>query len=368
MTKPVVALFSPNNNSASETFIRAHRDNIAANVVFYTDGMLPTRVNDRPIMRLKYQLHYLLLKRMGMLKTLSLEEYVLSRSLRDNKPDAVLCEYGVCANASLNTIKSLGLPMLVYFHGYDISVNHVVNENNKYQDVIDYASKIFVVSRDQETRLIDYGAQKEKIIYNPCVPSEAYFTVERTAKRPELFVAAGRLTNKKAPHLTLLAFRRVLEKYPKARLVLAGEGELHQVCRDLARHYGIDDNVDLPGVFDSLQLREWFGEAAAFVQHSVTAEDGNQEGTPVVILEAMASGLPVISTRHAGIKDVIVNSQTGYLVDEYDVDSMANQMIAVLDNPANATKIGLAGREFVLNNLTMTQHIARIDQAIASCI
>ena len=144
-------------------------------------------------------------------------------------------------------------------------------------------------------------------------------------------MAAGRFVDKKAPHLTLLAFRKVLEHFPDAELVIVGDGPLLPVCRDLVRYYRMDANVTLPGVVTPGEVCEQFSHCAAFVQHSVTGRNGDMEGTPVAVLEAAAAGLPVIATRHAGIPDVVCHGQTGLLVDEHDVDGMATAMQKDLD-------------------------------------
>lgn len=362
--RPVVALFSPLANATSETFIQAHRNEIDADVRYFTDGPLPTRVNDQPIMRFKYQFQHYLKSKVHRTGGLSVEEFALRESLREHNPDVVLCEFGPTAAHSLRVVRDLGLPMLVFFHGYDISIPHMIDGNNGYADVIAYADKIFAVSRDMEKKIIGLGARPEQVVYNPCAPNDEYFKINRSTKPQQLFVAAGRLTNKKAPYITLLAFKEVLAKHPKAKLIIAGDGDLHQVCRDLAAYHGIQESVELPGAYDAAKLQGWFEQAAALVLHSVTAENGDQEGTPVVVLEALAAGLPVVSTKHAGIKDVVVDGQTGYLVDEYDIKGMAAKMSSILDSPKQATVLGLEGRKFVSQGLTMKHHIGKIDRAV----
>jgi len=362
--QPIVALFSPSANAVSETFIQAHKDNIDSDVKFYTKGHIPTQLGDQPILRFKYQLEYFLKKKIHGDSGLSLDEFALMKSLQEQKPDVVLCEYGDTAHHSLKVIKKLGIPMLVYFHGYDLSMYRTISDNREYADVIGYASKLFVVSKTMEKKIRSFGAKPEQIVYNPYGPNEYYFNVKRSLKPKQQFIAAGRLTNKKAPHLTILAFRKVLKKYPKAKLIIAGDGDLHQVCRDLINYYNIQKNVELPGVFNKEQLKKWLEQSAAFVQHSVTAENGDQEGTPVAVLEALASGTPVVSTKHTGINDIIVNNKTGYLVDEYDVDNMASKMILILDEPAKSKEIGAAGREFIRQNFTFKLHIEKINQII----
>ena len=108
----------------------------------------------------------------------------------------------------------------------------------------------------------------------------------------------------------------------------------------------------------------FLSNSIAFIQHSVSAANGDSEGTPVAILEASASGLPVISTKHAGIPDVIINYETGILVDEHDVDAMANAMLKLLKEKDLAKKMGQTGKLHIQDNFSMEQYISKLSRAI----
>ena len=101
-----------------------------------------------------------------------------------------------------------------------------------------------------------------------------------------------------------------------------------------------------------------------YVQHSVVSFTGDKEGTPVSILEASAAGLPVVSTVHAGIPDVIVNNESGLLVDEFDVDSMANNMIILFENRKLAQKFGNNGKLFIKENYSLMKHLEIVENLI----
>ena len=93
-------------------------------------------------------------------------------------------------------------------------------------------------------------------------------------------------------------------------------------------------------------------EASLFVQHSVTARNGDAEGLPIAILEAMASAVPVVSTWHSGIPEAVLHNVTGQLVDEHDVEGMAGAMIKLFDYPERAVMMGAAGRKRILAHFT----------------
>jgi len=178
------------------------------------------------------------------------------------------------------------------------------------------------------------------------------------ADAPPTFVAVGRFVDKKAPFFTLLAFSKVLDSIPQARLIMIGEGPLWEAAQQLARALSISSAVDFRGVCPHAEVAASMQQARAFVQHSIRAENGDSEGTPVVVLEAGASGLPVVSTRHAGIKDVVVHGETGFLVDEADVEGMAGYMIRLAKDPQLAGGLGSAARKRIEVEFSMEKRIA----------
>lgn len=101
-------------------------------------------------------------------------------------------------------------------------------------------------------------------------------------------------------------------------------------------------------------------EARAVILHSVTTSDNDMDGTPVTILETGAAGLPVVSTRHAGISDVVIHGETGYLVAEGDTDAMAEHMIRLGRDPSLAARIGRQAREHVAAHFSMEQSLATL--------
>ena len=137
-----------------------------------------------------------------------------------------------------------------------------------------------------------------------------------------VFVAVGRFVDKKAPQLTLAAFGQVAATLREAQLVMIGDGPLFESTRRAARSFGLEDRVEFRGRQTSQEVATAMRKARVFVQHSIRTVRGDSEGTPVSILEAGAAGLPVVSTRHAGIKDVVQHGSTGFLVEEGDVEGI----------------------------------------------
>jgi glycosyltransferase involved in cell wall biosynthesis len=219
-----------------------------------------------------------------------------------------------------------------------------------------------------ERKLIELGAPPAKVKYNPYGVDCERFEGAAPANSPPLFLAVGRFTEKKAPKLTISAFAATLREYPAARLRMIGDGPLLQESIEFASQLGVSDAIAFLGAQSHEVVEAEMKSARCFVQHSVVAPSGDCEGTPVSILEAGASGLPVISTRHAGIPDVVVEGRTGFLVDERDVVGMAAHMIHLAQDSELAGQLGAAARNHIVDNFSRAKRINQLWEIIKSCI
>lgn len=361
-----IAILSPQKEAYSETFIHAHRDYISGNVLFYHSGMIPSFVGEIGIFSDKFLLQRFLqhLTIKPRAPILSKEEFFFLKSLKKTKPDVILAEYGTTAAIALPVIRMLNIPLVVHFHGYDASCNEVIRQfRTLYQELFDYASSIISVSVPMTRKLVELGCPEQKIIQTTYGPNDIFFMNKPTFARP-IFLAVGRFVEKKAPHCTIFAFHEMLKSYPSAELCLAGDGPLKTVCEDLVINLGIKDRVSFTGILSQEAVRKKMESAMAFVQHSKTASDGDMEGTPVGILEAQAAALPVVSTFHAGIPEVVTHGETGFLVKENDVVGMSKYMIKILESLSEAKKMGEAGRTRVLRHFTLEKHIATLQKVL----
>jgi glycosyltransferase involved in cell wall biosynthesis len=163
------------------------------------------------------------------------------------------------------------------------------------------------------------------------------------------------LVEKKAPELTIRACADVLAHFPEVRLDIIGDGPLAETCSRLIRELGAGERIRLVGVQSSDYVAKAMRQGSIFVQHSITSTNGDTEGMPVAIIEAMASGLPVVATRHSGIPEAVIDRETGILVDEGDVLGMTEAIAGLLSDPSRAKAMGEAGRQRVLAHFTQAQ-------------
>jgi glycosyltransferase involved in cell wall biosynthesis len=300
----------------------------------------------------------------GVLPGAELHE-ALADWLRVHGIRVLLAQYGVCGAAVAPACRIAGVRLVVHFHGFDASRRSILETYAElYREMFSVAQAVIAVSKPMCAKLAAISCPESKLVYNPYGVQDHFFTV-RPSFRDPVFVFVGRFVEKKGPLLTLEAFRSVHEMQPSAKLWMAGDGPLLSACRDTVRIYGLENAVMFPGILRHDMVSAFLQRGWAFIQHSMQAESGDSEGTPVAILEAAAAGLPVVSTRHAGIPEAVQDEVSGLLVDEGDVAGMSAAMCRLLKNPGLARRMGEAGRLHMREWYTMKRYLATLEAALA---
>lgn len=363
-----IAIFTPSQNPYSETFIQAHKNYLEGEVFYYfgSKGRIQLEGSDSLVSKLR-QLEFRFKRKLNKYPYGYVNEQATLASLKKQSIDVVLVEYGTHAHNLIAMLKASGLPIVVHFHGYDASVYQIIEACDNYKEVFALAKKVVAVSKRMEQMLLDLGCPKEKLVYNVYGPQPEFETVVPSYSKKQ-FIGIGRFTDKKAPYYTIMAFKEVIIKHPEAQLLLAGNGVLMNMCQNLVKQYKLEERVQFLGVITPEAYRKLLSESLAFVQHSITAKNGDMEGTPLAVLEASVAGLPVVSTNHAGIPDVIKHGETGLLCDEHDVSSMARHMHMLLDDIEIAKKMGAAGKQHILEYYSMAGHISFLQEVLEAAV
>lgn len=293
-----------------------------------------------------------------------LESFIFSKFLRRLKIDVVLAEYGPTGAILCRSCEHTRTPLVVHFHGYDASTYSVLEEyTSAYKKMFEVASIVIAVSGKMVKRLEELGAPNNKIRLNEYGIDTDLFKCE-FCKDSNVLISVGRFVDKKAPHLTILAFYKAWKHDNNLRLLMVGEGPLLNACKELVFSLKLCSAVAFVGVKSPLDIAGFMSESFAFIQHSVIAPDGNAEGTPLSILEASASGLPVISTRHEGIMDAVIENVSGILVDEYDVDAMSKAILTLHRDRELAFEFGVEGRRIIKRQYTLEKHIQGLEKLL----
>ena len=375
--KKNILIVSPAKIGLTETFIRGHIDQLYGNVFYLygwdldlkTEADVSLKELYKPkssfLTKFKSLLpHYIYFRLLQKQKKNYTKQALIKRYIKEHHIDVVMAEYGTAGSFITPICKNLDIPLLVHFHGFDASRKDTLNNFKKgYELMFSYATKIIVVSNAMKQALVGQGCPETKLLINTYGPHPYYLNIKPNLES-NFIISVGRHTYKKAPYLTILAFQKVLKKHPHLKLKMIGDGELFDVSKNLVKSLGLENNIILLGGLERKEIVKHLEKAFLFLQHSIVASNGDSEGTPVGIIEAMAAGLPVVSTRHAGIPDVVIENKTGFLVDEGDINTMAKAIIKLAENRKLLSEFGTNGKVLIEKNFTLEKHINVLNDII----
>ncbi len=252
--------------------------------------------------------------------------------IKQNNIKFIHAHFGPSGLDILPLAKKNNIPLLVTFHGYDASE---LLKNKKYlkdiNQLFKYA-KIVCISRNMADRLVDYGANNKNIsVHYIGIPINRFPFFERKPISEKLksnlelnFLQVSNFVEKKGHYYTIKAFNKFLPNYRKSKLVLAGDGPLKEKMINFVSELGLSDHVIFLGNVSTEYVSKLMEKSDIFLHHSITSKSGDMEGIPTVLMEAMSSGLVVISTYHSGIPELVENNVNGFLVPEKNVDAYVN--------------------------------------------
>ena len=362
---PKIALLTPGRHNPMGVFSESYINNIpnierffGSDIPFFPEGTSRRRQSFT-----RYLLTILSLKNDRILQRLY--KIILKRYLKKRKIDFVIAEFLTTGASVVEVCKSLNLPLITNVLGHEINrQDYLALYDKKYRLLANYKhSYIIPVSKDMIPKLQEYNFKN--IIHSPIGAKPFFFDIQPDYNSNNL-LAMGRFVDIKSPLDTIRAFKIVNEKFPEIQLNFVGVGDLWEGAKQLAKELKISDKIDFIGAINQQRQTELFKETSIFLQHSVTAENGDSEGTPVVIIEASAAGIPIVSTRHAGIIDIVKNNETGFLVEEHDYEAMAEKIILLLENRDQLKTFGENGRQFIKENFTAKHHTDVIQKIIDS--
>ncbi len=284
--------------------------------------------------------------------------------LSTKRPKVIVAEYGVSAAHIIDNCIAHNVPVIVNFYGYDAFSRTIMNRYaDAYARVFNHASYVCAQSNSIRLKLIELGCPQSKIVVNAAPPEDVFFNYDAPSDT-QTIISIGRFVDKKAPYAVLLSFQLALKKFPKARLIMVGDGPLLFTAKNLAIILGINERVEFTGKVDAVQQRGFMMRASIFIQHSMEGPDGDCEGLPVAIMEASAMSMPIVSTYHSGIPEAVEHGVTGLLSPEMDINTMADNIVTLLANPEMAIEMGKKGRSKMKSEFSMENHIGCLRKMI----
>lgn len=271
-------------------------------------------------------------------------------ALADRRPyDIIHCQFGTQGPRALRlkALRATDGKIVTSFRGFDIT--RVLKDNPSCYDELFRGGSLFLpVSKSLADRLLGAGCPRKRIkILHSGIDCSRFKFSRRYKGKDEAtrLLGIGRFVSKKGWLYAIEALAAARRAGRNIQLTLVGDGEMRsQVERAIAK-YQLQDSVTLLGWCDHDEVTKLLDASHILIAPSVTTEDGDQEGIPNVLKEAMASGLPVLSTWHSGIPELVEDGVTGYLVPERDVDSLSERLIRLCDHPEQWPTMGANARK-----------------------
>jgi glycosyltransferase involved in cell wall biosynthesis len=287
----------------------------------------------------------------------------LQRVVERVAPDVLHAHFGPEGVWLAPVARATGRPLVVSFYGYDISqLCHDPFWQAQYTDTLWPAVDAVVVLSEEmkdAVRAAGYSGPNLHIVHLGRDLSAFPFTPATPPVRK--FISVGRLTAKKGHADTIAALAQVRAEGHDAHLRIIGDGDLEAELAALVARLGLGEHVDLAGARPQAAIAGELARADAFVLCSKTAPNGDKEGTPTVLVEAQAIGLPCVSTYHAGIPEMIPEANHRFLAPEGDVTALARCMRTLVQSPPeDLLAISRAGRRRVEEAFSTRSEAAKL--------
>ncbi len=314
---------------------------------------------------------YFFRKQISHKNTKTLEDF-----LKKNDVKILHFHFGSDAGIFLPNLKHIRIPKIVSFYGYDASgFANYYGGYGKYflkNRVFKTADMFLAMTKNMKNDLIGMGCNSDKIIVHYYGSDTLEFFNEHDYSPKEFvnLLILCSLVPQKGHRFLLQAFQKAVTENPKMLLKIVGDGPTKDTIKKFVDKNQLSNYVEFfPKIsYASAEHKKFFAEADVFIHPSVTDTNGDKEGIPGAIVEAMAAGLPVISTYHAGIPNIIEHRKTGLLVDEWNVDQLKNAIIELSRSHLLRKSIGLAGQDFALRELDVAEKEKELEEIYAGIL
>ncbi len=282
--------------------------------------------------------------------------------IEENNIQIAHFHYGTDCGIFFPATKKIKIPSVVSFYGYDCSSfpKYMMGYGKKYliNRVFKRITAILAMSPDMKNELLNAGCPEEKIIVHYYgTDCRKFYHVHQYPKKEKIIILIlSHLCHKKGHVFLFKSLKKVIESgIYNFEMRVVGTGEMENELHQLVKEIGLEKHIVFLGAlkYASQEMMDEYQNADIFVHPSVVAPNGDKEGIPGTIIEAMSAGLPVVSTFHAGIPYVIENQKTGLLVKEWDIEALTHAISQLILNRNMREKTGIAAQKFALNNLDL---------------
>ena len=291
------------------------------------------------------------------------------RLMSRQRPSLIHAHFGIEGVSALGLARQLGIPLVTTFHGFDATLKtHAMLGSPAW---FRYPLLRRKLAREGNLFLCASSFIRQKLLETGFPESRThthYIGVDCQTIRPRadfeetpLILHVARLVEVKGTRYLLRAFATVARKYDRVRLLIIGDGPLRRQLHALTTSLGVRDRVEFLGALPHAAVLSWMRKAAMLVLPGIRTATGREEGLGMVLLEAAATGLPIVGSRVGGIPECMLEGKTGFLVPERDEDALAQRLSDLLENPGKRQQMGAAGRALVESRFNIDRQTAALE-------
>lgn len=291
--------------------------------------------------------------------------------LRCQRLDLIHAHFAIDGLYALALAKSKDVPLVTTLHGFDVTVTSKellasrspawINYLLRQRQLKEEGDKFICVSNFIARQAIENGFPDSKIIQHYIGIDVDKYSCRDSDEDQSLILHVARLVEKKGTSVLLDAIAIVRKGNPNVKLLIIGDGPLKAQLKEKVSALGLDENVILAGALPHLEVMQWMRKAGMLVLPSLTAKTGDAEGLGMVLLEAAATGVPVIGSQHGGIPEAIIDEKTGYLVPEKDPQQLAERISWLLNNADIRHQMGIEARQFVAMKFNLSKQTKKLE-------
>ncbi len=374
--KPVVLIYRNNLLPASETFVQKQAEALQGFTPYYVGSRLvqglqlpqerKIALNQGGLLGLTRELSY---------KLWGIASADLVRYLRRLHPVLIHAHFAPDGVMALPLAQRLQVPLVVTFHGYDATMQDKYAKASfwshrvylRRREVLKQKARLFIaVSEYIKQKILEQDFPPDKVVVHHIGVDTETFQPDPSVQRHPIVLFVGRLAEKKGCEYLIQAMSQVQVVMPDVELVIIGDGALRVELEKLAaiklRCYRF------LGTQPPQIVKRWMNQALLLGAPSVTAATGDSEGLPIVLIEAQAMGLPVVSSIHSGIPDAILHGQTGFLASERDWKTLAEYILRLLKDRTLWQQFSQNGQERVRTRFSLRNQTIALEDIYCNAL
>lgn len=303
----------------------------------------------------------------GILRRITGKRLALEYILRRRKASLIHAHFGTIGYLLIDLKSKLSLPLVTTFYGYDLSPSLIVDGVQDWQKRLFEVGDLFLVEGSHmQQKLVELGCPQEKIqIQRIAIPVQdiPWRPRKKTDDRPPVVLFSGRFVEKKGLLFALAAVNELKREGKSLEFRIIGDGPMAEQVKRYIDEKAMADFTHLLGFLDHEDYLREMDKADIFLQPSVIAANGDIEGgAPTTILEAQAMGLPIVSTYHCDIPNVVVPGQSAILVEERNISALMDALRYLLDHPSDWESMGRSGRDFVQKYHDIDKEVTKLEE------